>query len=90
MMDPTDWKALADERGRMLLAMSLRIEVLEAELLKAQIAAHELVAMQQLVLYLPAIATTLKVEGSDVAQKLLVWTGMLQDIINRIEEKKAQ
>ena len=86
MMDPTDWKALADERGRMLLAMSDRIEALETMC----VAVHELVAMQQLVLYLPAIATTLKVEGSDVAQKLLVWTGMLQDIINRIEEKKAQ
>lgn len=48
---------------------------------------HEIAAMRRLTYYLPAIARSLQLEGSDIAAKLLNWNAMLQDVLDRIDTK---
>ena len=51
---------------------------------------HELRSLRELALYLPAIAQSLQVSGSDVSRKLLTWTGDLQNFIDRVDDDHPQ
>jgi hypothetical protein len=51
---------------------------------------HELKSLRELALYLPAIAQSLQVSGSDVSRKLLVWTSDLQNFLDRIDTEPKE
>jgi hypothetical protein len=51
---------------------------------------HELNSMRELAFYLPAIARSLHIQGSDVSWKLMVWNSDLQNFLDRIDTEPKE